>query len=93
MGNKVNSLKKTARFAGLMYLIWIITAIYGLMYVQTKTIVQGDAVATSAKILANEFIFRTGIVNGIFSSIVWILIGMTLYRLFKRIHPIDTVLV
>lgn len=86
MANNITSLKKTARFAGLMYLIWVITAIYGLLYVQTKTIVQGDAVATSAKILANEFIFRTGIVNGIISSIVWILIGMTLFRLFKHVN-------
>lgn len=69
-----------------MYLVWVATAIYGLIYVQTKTIVQGDAVATSAKILSNEFIFRTGIVNGILSSIVWILIGMTLYRLFKHVN-------
>ncbi|OFY48725.1 MAG: hypothetical protein A2W85_05720 [Bacteroidetes bacterium GWF2_41_31] len=86
MENKVHSLKETARFAGLMYLIWIITAIYGLIYVQTKTIMHGDAVATSVKMLANEFIFRTGIINGILSSIVWILIGMTLYRLFKHIN-------
>ena len=56
------------------------------MYVPSKTIVPGDAVATSAKMLANEFIFRTGIVNGLLSSIVWILIGMTLYRLFKHVN-------
>lgn len=86
MENKVHPLKKTARLAGLLYLIWIITAIYGLMYVQPKTIVQGDAVATAAKILANEFIFRTGIINGIISSIVWVLIGLTLYRLFKQVN-------
>lgn len=86
MKNKTYSLKKIARFAGLMYLIWVVTAIYGLIYVQSKTIVQGDAVATANKMLANEFIFRTGIVNGILSSIVWILIGMTLYRLFKHVN-------
>ncbi len=86
MKNKKYSLKKTARFAGLMYLIWVVTAIYGLIYVQTKTIVPGDAVATANKILANEFVFRTGIVNGIISSVVWLLIGLTLYRLFKHIN-------
>lgn len=86
METNISSLKKTARLAGLLYLIWIITAIYGLIYVQTKTIVQGDALATSAKMLVNEFIFRAGIVNGILSSIVWILIGMTLYRLFKHVN-------
>ncbi len=83
---KVNSLKKTARFAGLLYLVWIITAIYGLMFVLPKTIVPGDAAGTANKILANEFIFRTGIINGIISSIAWILIGLTLYRLFKQVN-------
>lgn len=86
MENKVYSLKKTARFAGLLYLFWVLTAIYGLMYVQPKTIVPGDAVATANKILANEFIFRTGIVNSIISSIIWTLIGLTLYRLFKQVN-------
>ena len=86
MENKVHSLKKTARLAGLLYLIWILTAIYDLMYVQPQTIVTGDAVATANKILANEFIFRTGIINGIFSSTVWLLIGLTLYRLFKQVN-------
>lgn len=85
METEVN-LKKTARFAGLLYLIWVITAIYGLMYVQPKTIVSGDAAATATKIIAHEFIFRTGIVNGIISSIVWILIALTLYRLFKHVN-------
>ncbi|MCL4417355.1 MAG: DUF4386 domain-containing protein [Actinobacteria bacterium] len=84
--NKMDSLKKTARLAGLLYLIWILTAIYGLMFVQPRTIVQGDAVATANKILANEFIFRTGIINGIISTIIWILIGLTLYRLFRHVN-------
>ncbi|TND04548.1 MAG: hypothetical protein FD123_3817 [Bacteroidetes bacterium] len=86
MENKVSSLKKTARFAGLLYLIWIITAIYGLMYVQPQTIVAGDVVATANKVLANEFLFRTGIINSIISSTVWLLIGLTLYRLFKQVN-------
>ena len=45
MENEIASLKKTARLAGLLYLIWIITAIYDLMYVQPQTIVTDDAVA------------------------------------------------
>lgn len=84
--NKETSLKKTARIAGLLYLIWIITAIYDLLYVQSHSIVMNDAVGTANKILANEFIFRTGIINGIISSIVWLLIGLTLYRLFKKVN-------
>ncbi len=86
MENKVHSLKNTARLAGLLYLIWIMTAIYGLVYVPAKTIAKGDAAATAIKILANEFIFRTGIINSIISSAVFVLIGLVLYQLFKHVN-------
>lgn len=79
-------IKRTARLSGLLYLIWVLTAAYGLMIVQPMTIVRGDAAATSAKILENEFIFRTGIINGIFSSLIWILIGLSLYKLFRHVN-------
>src|ERR1700674_4914979 len=82
----MNSPKKTARLAGLLYLIWIISGIYGLMYLPSKTIVQGDAAATANKIIANEFIFRTGIINDIISNIIWVFIVLTLYRLFKGVN-------
>lgn len=86
MENKTHSLQKTARLAGLLYLIWVLTAIYGIMYVPSHTIVRGDAAATANKILANEFIFRTGIINGIISSTIFVFIGLTLFRLFKNVN-------
>lgn len=89
MDEKTTSLKKTARLAGLLYLIWVITGIYSLMYVPSQTIVQGDAVATASKIIANEFLFRTVIINDIISSILWVFIGLTLYRLFKHVNELQ----
>jgi hypothetical protein len=86
MENKENSLKKTARIAGLLYLIWVVTGIYGIFYVPSQTIVQGDAVATANKILANEFVFRSGIINDIISNTIWVFIALVLYRLFKQIN-------
>ena len=86
MENKVYSLKKTARLAGLLYLIWVITGIYGLIYVPSQTIVRGDAVATANKILANEFLFRTGIINDIISITIGIFLVLVLYRLFKQVN-------
>jgi hypothetical protein len=86
MNKETDSLKKTARLAGWLYLLWVVTAAYGLMYVQSKTIVPGDPVATANKLLSNEFIFRTGIINNIIASIAWLLIGLTLYNLFKDVN-------
>jgi len=86
MENKVYSIKKTARFAGLLYLIWVITGIYGITYVPSQTIVRGDTVATANKILANEFLFRTGIINDIISNTIFVFLVLLLYRLFKHVN-------
>lgn len=86
MEEKTTSLKTTARLAGLLYLIWVITGIYGLMYVPSQTIVRGDAVATANKILANEFLFRTGIINDLISITIGIFLVLALYRLFKQVN-------
>jgi hypothetical protein len=86
METNPSSLKKTARLAGLLYLIWIITGLYAMFYIPSHTIVQGDAAATASKILANEFIFRTGIINDIISSAIWVFMVLLLYRLFKQVN-------
>jgi len=86
METNLSSLKKTARLAGGLYLIWVITGIYGLMYVPSQTIVKGNAVATANKILYNEFIFRTGIINDLFSATIGIFLLFALYTLFRQVN-------
>ena len=63
METNLNSLKKTARFAGLLYFIWAITGIYGMLYISPRIIIQGDAIATAQNMLSHESLFRTGIIN------------------------------
>jgi hypothetical protein len=82
----MNSLKRTAKLAGLLYLIWVITGIYGVFYIPSQTIIPGDAAATARKILANEFLFRTGIINDIISATLWVFVALVLYRLFKQVN-------
>ena len=82
----MNSIKKTARLSGLLYLIWVITGLYGIFFLPSQTIVPGDAAATASKILANEIIFRTGIVNDIISNTIWVFLALALYRLFKQVN-------
>jgi hypothetical protein len=81
----MNSTKKTTRLAGLLYLIWVLTGLYGLIYVPSKIMVRGDTVATANNILANEFLFRTYILNGLISSAIWVFLVLVLYRLFKEV--------
>ena len=86
MEEKTTSLKNTARLASLLYLIWAITGVYGLFYVPSKIMVRGDAVATANNILANEFLFRTGIISDIISSTIFVFLVLVLYRLFKQVN-------
>ncbi|MBL7793845.1 MAG: DUF4386 domain-containing protein [Saprospiraceae bacterium] len=86
MNDNTISLKKTARLAGLLYLVFVISGIYGLMYIPSQTIVPGNAAATAGKMLANEFLFQTGIINGIISSTIWVMIALALYRLFYQVN-------
>ncbi|MFC2151821.1 DUF4386 domain-containing protein [Bacteroidota bacterium] len=86
METNFNSLKKTARLAGLLYFIWVLTGIYGIIFLPSKIIVMGDAVATANKILANEFLFRTGIINDLFSATICVFMLLVLYRLFKHVN-------
>jgi len=83
---KMNTPKKTARRAGALYLIWVITGLYALIYVPSHTIVQGDVAATANKMLANELLFRTSIVNDIISAAIWVILVFMLYRLFKQVN-------
>lgn len=86
MENNVNSLKKRARLAGFLYFILVITGIYGIFFISSQTIVQGDAGATAKNVLANEFLFRTGIINDLISNTIFVLLVLVLYRMFKQVN-------
>ena len=82
----MNSHKKTARLAGALYFIWVIAGLYGFFFLPSQTVVKGNAAATANKILANELLFRTGIVNDIITNTLWVFIVLILYRLFKQVN-------
>ena len=82
----MSSLKKTARIAGLCYLLLGIAGVYSIIYVPSKIMVRGDAVATANNILANEFLFRTSIISDIISNTILVFLVLVLYRLFKQVN-------
>ncbi len=63
----------------------VLTGPFSLLYVPAKTIVRGDAVATANKILANEFLFRSGIAVGLLSVVVFLVLVFVQYKLFKSV--------
>ena len=85
MENAVITRKRTARYAGLLYLIWIVSGLFGLYYVPSKINLHSDAITASQNILAHEFLFRTSIINDIVSGAIWVFMVLVLYRLFKPV--------
>lgn len=84
----MQSLNKTARLAGFLYLLVIITGPFVLIYVPGKLFVPGDATATVANILAHESLFRAHIVVGLFSELLFVFTVLALYRLLKEVDRV-----
>ena len=66
----MNSIQKTARFAGILYLVITVAAIVAHIYVPSNIIVSGDAAATANNIMNSETLFRIG---GIGSELIILL--------------------
>jgi hypothetical protein len=82
----MNSIKKTARMAGFLYLIYMATTIAADVVGRAKMIVFGDAVATARNIMASEWQFRIGITGDLISAVFFLLAAWALYVLLK---PVD----
>lgn len=83
---KARSLKKTARLAGILYLISAVFAPFSLIYVPSKIIVSGNATATAERMLANEMLFRISIALGIASIILFLFVALVQYKLFEKVN-------
>ena len=81
----MTSLKKTARIAGLWYLGFTLGPFY-LMYVPSQTVVRNDAVATAARVLTHETLFRWGMLAETLSAVIFIGLALALYRLFEGVN-------
>jgi hypothetical protein len=82
----VHSRKNTARYAGLLYLLLAITAGFSLMVLPSKIIVKGDAQVTFQNLLTHEVLVRWVMVSHFACHSIFLLLTMTLHRLFKGVH-------
>jgi hypothetical protein len=77
--------KKAARIAGFIYLSMVFTAPFSLIYVPSKLIVRGNAAATADNILAHETMWRLSIFADLIGQIIFICLGIALYRLLSNV--------
>ena len=82
----MNSTKKTARIAGLLYLVNGVTGFFGIIYVPSRLIVSGNAAATANNILASESLFRLGIVSELICAAEFVFLLWVLYRLLGAVN-------
>lgn len=82
----MNSNKKIARVAGLLYLLVGIFGAFNMMYVPAKLIVWEDAAMTASNIMASDLLFRFGIVSGLIAQLLFILLPLLFYKLLKSVN-------
>jgi hypothetical protein len=78
-------MKKSAKVAGVLYLLMGITAPIGLIYVPGTLIVAGDASATANHLRASASLQRIGIASELFHQVIFVFLALTLYSLMKAV--------
>jgi hypothetical protein len=76
----------TARLAGFIYLLLVLSGIFYLLYVPSQYFVSGDAVSTVNNIMESQGLFRSGIAVGVLSNIFYLLLPFVLFDLFKDVN-------
>jgi hypothetical protein len=82
----MNSINKTARMAGFLYLMYMIITIPADALARSPLIVFGDAATTARNIMASEWQFCIGIVGDLVSAVFFLLAAWALYALLKPVN-------
>ena len=78
--------KQAARIAGAIYLSMILVAPFAMLYVPNKLIVRDNPAATAENILAHETMFRLSIFGDLIGHVIFICLGVALYRLLSSVN-------
>jgi hypothetical protein len=78
--------KNPGRFAGSLYVVASIVGIFGLVYVPSKLIVNGNAAETARNIAASETLFRLGISAHLIGEALFVFVALVLYDLLKAVN-------
>lgn len=85
-------MKRTVTILRILYPLWMICGIFSIMYVPGKLVVAGNGAATAANILANPFLFRSGIVGSLITQLLFIIAALLLYKLFESVNKDQSLL-
>jgi len=77
--------RKTARMAGFLYLMFIITFVL-TSYLRSRIIVFGDVATTANNIISSQGVLRLGFMSELFSALFFVLAAWALYVLLKPVN-------
>ncbi|MBU2677722.1 MAG: DUF4386 domain-containing protein [Gammaproteobacteria bacterium] len=81
----MTSINTIARFTGCLYLLLIPLGVLGILYIPSFLFVPGDAATTADNVLANETLFRLGILSALAVQLVYIILVLFFYKLLKSV--------
>ncbi|HKR03968.1 MAG TPA: DUF4386 domain-containing protein [Bacteroidia bacterium] len=81
-----NSINRTARIGGILYLVIILAGMFSVIFVRDKLIVSGDAAATAHNIMASELLWRMGIAADLLMHICDIPLMLIIYLLLRPVN-------
>ena len=84
--------RNQGRIVGLIYLLLVLIAPFRLVFFPGRLFVSGNAEATAANIIANERLFRFGIVSDLITGTIMVFLMLALYRLFSPVNMQQAVL-
>jgi len=83
---------RTARVAGLLYVLVVLTGMFVLLYAPGRLFVPGDATATAGRILDHQSLYRAWTVMELVSELIFIAVVLVLYRLLQQVNPVHAAL-
>jgi len=86
MEEKMKSIKKIARIAGILTLLIVVFAPFSMLYVPSTLVVRGDAATTANNIMASEWLFRLGMASDSIVFLIEIVLTVLLYVLLKPVN-------
>jgi len=74
-----------ARWAGVGYLVIIVTGIYAEFFARGSLIVPGDAAATASNIAGAELLWRSSLASELVMLVADVAVGVALYMVFRSV--------
>lgn len=82
----MNPSRSTARLAGALYLVVVLTGIFSLAYVPSQLYNLKDPVDMFTRLNGTPFLFRWGIISSVICYVAFLLLPLVLYRLLHAVN-------